>query len=113
MENRTRTGPQTGERSRNLFHDNDDGKTITIKGPSGLKVKAPSIKFVHDEDIPPPPGKYDIAGFKRSTTADKKEFLYRVYTHGTWSCNLCGRRPLLQRHTKHTREKPTSLNLDA
>ena len=32
------------------FIDNDDGKSVTIKLPSGSKVYVPSIKFVHDED---------------------------------------------------------------
>ena len=32
--------------SSSIDDDDDNGKTITIKSPSGLKVEVPSIKFV-------------------------------------------------------------------
>ena len=37
------------------FIDDDDGKTVTVRGPGGSRVTAPSAEFVHDDDIPPPP----------------------------------------------------------
>ena len=61
------------------FIDNDDGKwTIFINGPSGSKVTTPSAEFLHDDDIPSPPGTHYIAAFKRSITTDKKVFLRMV-----------------------------------
>lgn len=50
------------------FIDDDDGKTITIKGPSEPKVTAPSAEFVHD----------DTAVSNRFATLDKKTFLREV-----------------------------------